>query len=103
MEKGSKLYEGCALSFFSTSSAVIPCSLMTLCREVCPRTSSTRFRAQSNVSARNRTNASLAAESTGGAVTFTRNSLPIASPISLAEARGCNLMDSQTPSAWARK
>jgi hypothetical protein len=88
---------------FTTSSAVIPCSRTILCRDVCPRTSSTLFRAQPNLSAKKRTNASFAAESTGGAVTFTRNSFPSASPISFAEARGCSLIANQTPSGWERK
>jgi len=73
---------------FATTSAVTPRTLTVLCRDVLPRTSSTQFRGQSKTSARNRTNASFAAESTGGAITFTRNSFPNTSPISFAEARG---------------
>src|SRR4051812_15945724 len=41
--------------------------------------------------------ASFAAASTGGAATLTRNSFPNAWPISLVEARGCNLIKSITP------
>ena len=48
---------------------------MTLCREVWPRTSSTRPRGQSSTSASSRSNASFAAASTGGAVTLMRKHL----------------------------
>jgi hypothetical protein len=75
-----------------------PCSLITLWREAWPRTNSTRLRGQSIVSAKSRSRASFAAASTGGAVTLMRNSFPSGSPISLDEARGCNLTDSSKPS-----
>lgn len=51
------------------------------------------------MAARKRTNASLAAESTGGAVTLIFNSVPNTSPISSREARGCSFTDMITPSA----
>ena len=51
----------------------------------------TAFFGQRNFSARNFTSASLAAESTGGAVVLIFNSLPNTSPISLRDARGCAL------------
>jgi hypothetical protein len=47
--------------------------------------------------------ASFAAESTGGAVTLIRSSFPRGSPISLAEALGCSLTDSITPSDSTRR
>ena len=85
-------------NFARATAAEIPCSLTTLWREVCTRTSSTQRREQSNVSARSRKSASLAAASTGNAVTFTRNSLFNSPQISLADARGCNFTASRRPS-----
>ena len=70
-------------------------------REVWPRINSTRLRAHSMVSATNCNSASLAAASTGGAVTLIFSSPPSGSPISLLEARGCTLTASRTPPVWA--
>src|ERR1035437_437173 len=76
---------------------------MVLCREVWPRINSTRLREQSSFSARNFTSASLAAASTGGAVSLIFDSLPSGAQISLADARGCSFTDNNVPSGCARR
>src|SRR5260221_8488034 len=86
--------------FASTSVGASPWIEIILWREVWPRSSCTELRGQSSLSARNLTSASLAAESTGGAVTLIFNSFPIAPPISFFEARGCTLTARQTAPLW---
>lgn len=91
------------LKIASISPTITPCNLITLCRDLCPRTSSTCPRPQPNLPASNRTNASFAVASTGGAVTLIFNSPPSGSPISSRQARGCSFTDSRKPSGCARK
>ena len=56
-------------------------------------------RGHPNSSAKSRPTASFAAESTGGAVTFTLSSPPCIPARPLDDARGCTLIASVTPSA----
>src|SRR5438874_13821311 len=82
----------------------MPLIAMDLWREVSPRTIRTAERGHPRISAKNRTRASLAAESTGGAVTLIFNSLPTASQTSLRDARGCTFTESSTvPSNCLRR
>ena len=88
-------------SFARICAIETPRNFTSLCRDLWPRTNSTRPRGQSKASASNRTSASLAAASTGGAVTLIRHSGPASSPSSVREARGWSLMASVAPSACA--
>lgn len=83
-----------------TSSTVIARTLTSLCREVAPRSSSRRLRPIPRVLASSFNTASLAAESTGGAVTRTHSREPSGIPISLREARGWTLIETSTPAGW---
>src|SRR5215213_5964364 len=84
-------------NFAANHAAETPYSLTTLCREVCPRTSSMRFRGISNSFESNPSNASFAAESTGGAVTLMRIIPAVQPQIWFTDARGCNLTDNRIP------
>ena len=64
----------------------------TLCLDLCPRTSWTEPRGQSNLSLRKRSKASFAAASTGAAVILIFSSDPTVPETSFNGARGCSLM-----------